>query len=150
MILLIAASGLFDFDLTFLGEALLFTLLSLVITSKFLAPVSKQIDDRDQYVDYNLRKSIILLSIGYEKLVLCINLLSSEVEEMNRQIRVLRLDTSTQFEEEVFTIQKKNSILLGELKGDLAIKSAYLFSNISENISSLTDTFFNKKFQLKN
>lgn len=150
MTLLIAASGLFDFDLTFPGEALLFTLLSLVITSKFLSPVSKQMEDRDQYVDYNLRKSIILLSIGYDKLVLCINLLSSEVEEMNRQVRLLRSNTSTQFEEEVFAIQKKNSLLLGELKGDLAIKSAYLFSNVSENISSLTDSFFKKKFQLKN
>jgi hypothetical protein len=37
--------------------------------------------------------------------------------------------------------------ILSELKGDLAIKSAYLFSNVAKDLTLLTDKFFTKKFQ---
>ena len=43
--------GLFDFDLTFVAEATLFLLLSLVVTFIFLAPISKQIDERFKNLD---------------------------------------------------------------------------------------------------
>ena len=36
---------LFDFDLTFVAELVLFVTLSLVVTFKFIAPISKEIDD---------------------------------------------------------------------------------------------------------
>jgi len=44
-------------------------------------------------------------------------------------------------------VQKENIKILSTLKGDLAIKSAYLLSNIRAELVSLTDTFFAKKFQ---
>jgi len=147
MIFLIAESGLFDFDLTFPIEGLLFVALSLVISSSFLTPISKQMDERDNDINFNLRKSIILLNFAYEKLDLSVELLTNEVEELTRQLRLVRNYTSSQFEEEILYIQKNNTILLGELKGDLAIKSAYLFYNIQTSLISLTDTFFNKKFK---
>ena len=43
--------------------------------------------------------------------------------------------------------KKENLKILSELKGDLSIKSAFLFSNISGDLNSLTDKFFEKKFQ---
>ena len=43
--------------------------------------------------------------------------------------------------------QSKNSLLLSKLKGDLSIKSAYLFSNVTGELISLTNSFFTKKFQ---
>jgi hypothetical protein len=74
-------------------------------------------------------------------------LLTSEVTEMNRQIKLTKSFTNSNFEEEVLSVQKKNSLLLSKLKGDLSIKSAYLFSNVTGELINLTNSFFTKKFQ---
>mgnify|MGYP007024650653 CR=1 FL=1 len=144
---LLTAGGLFDFDLTFVAETLLFIFLALVVTFVFLNPISKQLDDRAEFINYTLRKSTILLTFGYEKLSECIGLLTQEVSELNRQMKLTRNYTNASFEEEVLTVQKQNSKLLSKLKGDLSIKSAYLFSNVTSELISLTDSFFAKKFQ---
>ena len=143
----LTASGLFDFDLTFVAETVLFIILALVVTFVFLNPISKQLDDRADFINFNLRKSTILLTFGYEKLSECVGLLTSEVTEMNRQIKLTKSYTNSNFEEEVLSVQKKNSLLLSKLKGDLSIKSAYLFSNVTGELISLTNSFFTKKFQ---
>ena len=143
----LTASGLFDFDLTFVAETILFIILALVVTFVFLNPISKQLDDRADFINFNLRKSTILLTFGYEKLSECVGLLTSEVTEMNRQIKLTKSYTNSYFEEEVLVVQKKNSLLLSRLKGDLSIKSAYLFSNVTSELITLTNNFFTKKFQ---
>ena len=143
----LTASGLFDFDLTFVAETVLFIILALVVTFVFLNPISKQLDDRADFINFNLRKSTILLTFGYEKLSECVGLLTSEVTEMNRQIKLTKNYTNSNFEEEVLSVQKKNSLLLSKLKGDLSIKSAYLFSNVTGELINLTNSFFTKKFQ---
>jgi len=139
--------ALFDFDLTFVAETILFIILALVVTFVFLKPISQQLDDRAEFINYNLRKSTILLTFGYEKLSECVGLLTEEVSEMNRQLKLTRNYTNSNFEEEVLSVQKQNSKLLSKLKGDLSIKSAFLFSNVTRELISLTDTFFQKKFQ---
>jgi hypothetical protein len=143
----LTAGGLFDFDLTFVAETILFIILALVVTFVFLNPISQQLDARAEFINYNLRKSTFLLTYGYEKLSECIGLLTEEVSEMNRQIKLTRTYTNSNFEEEVLSVQKQNSKLLSKLKGDLSIKSAYLFSNVTSELISLTDKFFTKKFQ---
>jgi len=140
-------SNLFDFDLTFIAELSLFFILALVVTFKFIAPISKEIDNRAEFINYTLRKSTILLTFGYEKLSECILLLTEEINEMNRQIKLTRNYSSSNFENEVNSVQKENAKILSKLKGDLSIKSAFLFSNISNELVSLTDKFFVKKFQ---
>jgi len=139
--------ALFDFDLTFVAETILFIILALVVTFVFLKPISQQLDERAEFINYNLRKSTILLTFGYEKLSECVGLLTEEVSEMNRQLKLTRNYTNSNFEEEVLSVQKQNSKLLSKLKGDLSIKSAFLFSNVTRELISLTDTFFQKKFQ---
>ena len=62
------AGGLFDFDLTIAAEAILFIILALVVTFVFISPISKQLDERAAFINYNLRKSNILVMLGYEKL----------------------------------------------------------------------------------
>jgi len=143
----INASGLFDFDLTFPTEALLFLILAGVTTSVFLTPVGQQMEERSEFINYTLRKSTILLTFGYEKLTTCVGLLTEEIEEMNRQLKVVRSNTNSEFEKEISFVQNENMKILSALKGDLAIKSAYLFANVTEDINSLTDSFFTKKFQ---
>ncbi len=143
----INASGLFDFDLTFPTEALLFLILAIVVTFIFLSPISKQIDERAEFINYTLGKSTILLTFGYEKLSTCVGLLTEEIDEMNRQIKLVKNHTNDKFEDELFLIQKENLKILSELKGDLSIKSAYLFSNLKSELISLSDKFCIQKFQ---
>ena len=143
----LTAGGLFDFDLTFIAESTLFIILALAVTNVFINPISAQLDSRAEFINFTLRKSTILLTFGYDKLSDCIGLLTKEVSELNRQIKLTREYTNTHFEEEVLSVQKQNSKLLSKLKGDLSIKSAYLFSNVTSELISLTDSFFAKKFQ---
>jgi F0F1-type ATP synthase membrane subunit b/b' len=143
----INAGSLFDFDLTFVAELTLFVLLALVVTFRFVGPVSKEIDARAEFINYTLRKSTILLTFGYERLSECVDLLTTEINEMNRQVKLTRNFTNTNFEKEVITAQQKNAQLLSKLKGDLAIKSSFLLANINNELSSVTDQFFVKKFQ---
>jgi hypothetical protein len=144
---LLNAGGLFDFDLTFAAEAVLFIILALVVTFAFVNPISKQLDERADFINYTLRKSTILLTLGYEKLITSVGLLTEEIGEMNRQLKLTSNFTNLNFESEVAIVQQENSKLLSQLKGDLSIKSAYIFSSISKDLVLLTDKFFEKKFQ---
>jgi|TARA_B110000091_G_scaffold72560_1_gene79962 hypothetical protein len=144
---LLNAGGLFDFDLTFVIEAILFIILALVVTNVFISPISKQLDERAEFINYTLRKATILLTFGYDKLTGCVGLLTEEIGEMNRQIKLTKNYTNSGFEDEVTSVQQQNLKMLNKLKGDLAIKSAYIFSNITDDLISLTDKFFVKKFQ---
>jgi len=139
--------GLFDFDLTFVAEATLFLLLSLVVTFVFLAPISKQIDDRSEFIDFTLRKSTIILNFAYKQLTNCVELLTDEIAELNRQVKITKSYTNSNFESEINSVQQENSKLLSKLKGELAIKSAYAFSNVTNELATITDKFFIKKFQ---
>ena len=143
----LSAGGLFDFDLTFVAEAVLFLILSLVVTFGFLAPVSKQLNQRAELINFTLRKSTILLTLGYEKLSNCIDLLTGEVNELNRQVKLVKDYTNTNFEAEVLFVQKENVKILNKLKGDLSIKSAVLLSNINKDLNSVTESFFIKRFK---
>ena len=144
---LLNAGGLFDFDLTFVIEAILFITLAFVVTNVFLSPISKQLNERSEFINYTLRKATILLTFGYEKLTGCVGLLTEEIGEMNRQIKLTKDYTNSNFETEVLSVQKTNSQLLSKLKGDLSIKSAFVFANITPDLMSLTDKFFVKKFK---
>ena len=145
---LILNGGLFDFDLTFVVQAILFTILALVTTNVFLSPISKQLDERSEFINYTLRKATILLTFGYEKLTDCVGLLTEEIGEMNRQMKITKEYTNSNFEAEVLEAQNANSKILSKLKGDLSIKSAYIFSTITKDLMSLTDEFLLKNSNL--
>ena len=50
---------LFDFDLTFVLELVLFITLAIIVTFNFINPVSNAIDDHAEFLNYNCRKSTI-------------------------------------------------------------------------------------------
>jgi len=139
--------GLFDFDLTFLAEASLFLFLSLIVTFVFLDPISKQLNLRAEFIDFTLFKSKIILGSASKKLSNCVGLLTDEINELNRQVKLTKNYTNSNFEDEINFVQKENSKLLSELKGELSIKSAYAFSNINNELAQITDKFFIKKFK---
>jgi hypothetical protein len=144
---LLNAGGLFDFDLTFTAEGILFLLLAFVVTFLFLGPVSRQLNERAEFINYTLRKSSILLTFGYEKLSECLGILSTEIAELNRQLKLTKTYTNSNFENEVLSIQRENTILLTKLKGQLSIQSAFILSTISPELSTFANSFFTKKFQ---
>ena len=139
--------GLFDFDLTFLAEGVLFLFFSIVVTIIFLTPVAKQLKTREEFIDSLLLKSNLLLAYGYKKLSLSVRLLTEEMTELNRQIKLLKLYTNTHFDTEIEVVKQENARLISELKGELAINSSFLFSKVIKKVGSLTDFFFAKKFR---
>jgi len=143
---LLNAGGLFDFDLTFTAEGILFLLLAFVVTFLFLGPVSRQLNERAEFINYTLRKSSILLTFGYEKLSECLGVLSLEISELNRQLKLTKTYTNSNFENEVVSIQKENSLLLTKLKGQLSIQSAFILSSVTPQLNTFADSFFTKKF----
>jgi len=143
----INASGLFDFDLTFPTEALLFLILAGVTTFVFLTPVGKQMEERSEFINYTLRKSTILLTLGYEKLTTSVSLLTEEIEELNRQVKLVKNYTNSKFEEEISFVQTENTKILSELKGDLAIQSAYVLLNIAPEVTLVIDKYLKKRFE---
>ena len=145
--LLLNESGLFDFDFTFVIESIEFILFSLVVTFAFISPISKQLDERAEFINTTLRKSTLLLTFGYEKLTTAVGLVTSEITELTRQLKLTKTYSNEKFENEVFFVQQENAKILSQLKGDLSIKSAYLFSNITSELNSLTNSFFIKKFK---
>jgi len=145
--LLLNESGLFDFDFTFVIESIEFILFSLVVTFSFISPISKQLDERAEFINTTLRKSTLLLTFGYEKLTTAVGLVTSEINELTRQLKLTKSYSNEKFENEVFFVQQENAKILTQLKGDLSIKSAYLFSNITSELNSLTNSFFTKKFK---
>lgn len=145
--LFINVNGLFDFDLTFPTQALLFLLLSLVVTSLFLSPISKQLDDRSEFINYTVKKSLILLTFGYETLSKCVGLITEEIDEMTRQTKLIKNFTTEKFENEVVSVQKENAKIISRLKGDLSIKSAFVFSSLATDVNTLTEKFFEKRFK---
>ena len=145
----LSGGGLFDFDLTFIAEGILFFLFALIVTFVFIAPISKQLNERAELINYTLRKSTVLLTLGYDRLSTCLDLLTKEVNELNRQIKLVKNHTNSVFETEVLYVQKENVKILSKLKGDLAIKSAILLSNVNEELNTLTETFFVQRFKSK-
>jgi hypothetical protein len=142
----ISAGDLFDFDLTFLIEGILFIFFSLIITFVFLFPISKQLNERVKLINFILRKSSILLMFGYQKLSTSIEFLTQEISELNRQLKLIQFYTDSNFETQIFFIQKENNKFLSKLKGNISIKSAYLLSAINKDLIELTQKFFVRKF----
>jgi hypothetical protein len=138
--------GLFDFDLTFLAEATLFLILSLIVTFVFLNPITKQVNERVEFIDYTLSKSLILLNFSYKQVTTCAEIFINEIAELNRQVKLTKNYTTDNFQNEIYLLQQENSKLLSKLKGELAIKSAFTFSNVAKGLTTITNTFFEKKF----
>lgn len=142
----LAASGLFDFDLTFFTEALLFLILSFFVTFTFLSPISNQLNLREDFIKFNNNKSILLLNLANDELINLANVLTDEVFEMNRQKIFLKEQIDSKFEKDILNLRKNNLLLLTSTKGKLGIKSAILLSELNKEFNFLINDFFDNKF----
>jgi uncharacterized membrane protein (DUF485 family) len=142
----LSASGLFDFDLTFAAEAILFIILAFVVTSVYLNPIAKQIDDRNEFVNKNLLESYFTLAIGHQNISESVKILLLEIEELTRQVKLVKDYTNSEFDEEILALQTENTVIVNELKGELAIKSAYILNSVNTDLLTLASNYVSKKF----
>ncbi len=143
----LSASGLFDFDLTFPLEALLFFVFSIIVNKFFLSPISKLLKKRSEFLEITSKKSVFLVALGHEKLYTCIQLVKEEVDEMLRQISLVKEYSHQEFENQFLSNQKINSKILKEGKRQLVVKSSFLFSYLASDFNKLTENFFIQKFK---
>ena len=147
---LINSSGFFDFDLTFLIEALFFLLLACATTFFFINPISNILDLRTAYLEFNLRKSALLIRLGSENLSTLLSLLLEETGEMARQTEVGKHSLDLCLENEIKIVQKENYALLKNLQGNLFKKSAHAFSITAEDINLCISNYFTQRFYSEN
>jgi len=142
----LSASGLFDFDLTFAAEAILFIILAFVVTSVYLNPIANQIEERNEFINGNLLQSYFTLAIGHQNISESIQAILSEIEELTRQVQLVKDYTNSEFDEEILSLQTENTNIVNELKGDLAIKSAYILNSVNNDLLALASNYVIKKF----
>lgn len=142
---LLTTNGLFDFDFTFPLEALSFAILSIILTLFFLNPISEQLNKREMFIEYGLKKALVFFNLGYEQLINSIDLIAEEIEELERQTKKFKELTNSNFEKEILKLQKENLILINQSKGEIKIRSTFLFSTFLPEISKVTDQFFDQK-----
>jgi F0F1-type ATP synthase membrane subunit b/b' len=145
----ISTNGLFDFDFTFLSQAFLFLLLSISVTNFFLLPISKQIDERNAYISYNIRKLDILINLAYEKIQQSSQIIFDETKELARQSNLVKIYVKSRFEKELDDIQKENTELISKVKTSLVINSMKKFASLNIEIKNITEFFFTKKFSFE-
>ncbi len=145
----ISTNGLFDFDFTFLSEAFLFLLLSISVTNLFISPISKQIEERTVYINYNLHKVDILINLAHEEIEKAVKLVNKELKELSRQNNLLKSYIKVSFESEIEKIQKENQKLINRTKASLTLSSMNLFANLNAEINQIAETFFKDKFSFE-
>eukprot|EP01041_Mallomonas_annulata_P000025 gene25-28_t len=106
-----------------------------VVTFCFISPISKQLDERAEFINTTLRKSTILLTFGYERLTNCIGLLTSEINELSRQWNFLSFFVNN---EEPF-LQLNTNILETNVVNILILLGVLLYANKVSFSQSLGD-----------
>ncbi len=142
MICLLSVNGLFDFDLTFFFQALLFAIFSLIVNFAFLSPISNQLAERSVYLDYNQKIAAIKLSLGQEKLSTYIEILDDDIQESARQVKNFKQYTTSKLSSSLLFVQKTSNQFLKETKGKLIIACANNFSSSIRATNTLTKKFF--------
>ncbi len=145
-IFFLANSGLFDFDLTFFSQALLFLVLSLSVTKFFLEPISESIKNRNAYIKYNLDKTNILIAVASEKFENCLVLILEEKKELSRQNNLVKNYLKTKIEKDIQRIQIENQKLIHKVKISLLLQNLEKVNVLNKSIDEIAESFFSKKF----
>ncbi len=145
-IFFLANSGLFDFDITFFSQALLFLILSLTVTKFFLEPISKSIENRNAYIKYNLDKIDILIGLASETFEKSIALILEEKKELNRQNTLVKSYLKKKIEKEIQIIQEENQNLIQKVKTSLLLQNIEKVNSLNKSINDIAESFFQKNF----
>lgn len=144
---LLNAGGLFDFDLTFGAEGILFLLLAFVVTFVFLKPISAELASRAKFINSTISTASFFLGSGYLTSLNSVFLLTQEMSELLRQVKLTKEFTQATFETEIEMVQDFQNSFLKKLKGTMLMQSAYFMSKTNKQLKTLTANYFTKKYQ---
>lgn len=131
----LAAGSLFDFDLTFVIELGFFVILSLVVTSRFIRPISQEIDARSQFTNCLSLQSIFFIHFASKYEELRIKLMRIRMIESRRQSTNLIHYTNSKFDTEVTNIIQQNSKFLMNTTRSHLLMSYYMLGRLNNTLS---------------
>jgi F0F1-type ATP synthase membrane subunit b/b' len=140
--LLINANGLFDFDLTFFIEALLFLLFAIFINFFFLQPISNILEKRDYSINYALKKSKILIVYGFENLYQSVKNFLIQSEELERQNKLLINQINESFDNEFLLISREVQQFLLKMKFQFLINSLKKYKLLQIDLLNFSNKYF--------
>lgn len=139
----LSANGLFDFDLTFFLQALIFLIFSLIVTNFFLLPISDIIAKRTEIVALNNQKAAILLSLVAEKIFFCLNFNKNQKKEYLRQIKKFEIALDGYIGAQENAFQNKIETLLSLADKSFLYSSIALVSKLSNSIEKTLEKKIN-------
>jgi len=143
---LLTGGSLFDFDFTFVAEAILFLLLAFVVTFVFLGPVSKQLEERAEFINVAIRKATFFVGSNYQESILALSVVIKEIEELTRQLQLTKDYTQNEFEKEILLVKNFNTEFLQKVQGNLSIQSASFLFKFKKDAKLLTKAYIRKRF----
>lgn len=132
----LGSNGLFDFDLTFFLQALIFFLFSLIVTNIFLLPISENLKKRSNIITLANQKSVIYLGFIFEKISFSLNFFKENKIELNRKIKLFENSTNLIFEGEQKLFENHISSFLNLIEKTFIFKSIYLLSTLPNYIDN--------------
>jgi F0F1-type ATP synthase membrane subunit b/b' len=142
----VTGGSLFDFDFTFVTEAILFILLAVVVTFTFLGPISKQLEERAEYVNIASRKATFFVGANYQESLTSLSLVLSEIEELNRQLKLTKEYTQIEFEKEISLVKTFTKKFLQKVQSNLSLQSASFLITFNPKAQVLGASYFRKRF----
>jgi hypothetical protein len=132
----LCSNGLFDFDLTFFLQALIFFLFSLIVTNIFLLPISENLKKRSKLINLTNQKSVVYLTLIFDKISFSLNLFKDQKIELNREIKIFENSIKLKFNSEQKIFEDRIFSFLTSLEKSFFFKSIYLLSNLTGYIDN--------------
>lgn len=130
----LSANGLFDFDLTFFLQALIFLIFSIIVTNFFLLPISEILTKRSELIALNSQKAAILLTLLAEKVFFCLDFNKNQKKEYVRQIKTFEVALDSQINTYQKIFEEKIVAFLGLADKSFFYNSISLISFLSNSI----------------
>lgn len=132
----LCSNGLFDFDLTFFLQAFIFFIFSLIITNFFLLPISENLKKRSKLINLTNQKSVVYLTLIFDKISFSLNLFKDQKIELNREIKIFENSIKLKFNSEQKIFEDRIFSFLTSLEKSFFFKSIYLLSNLTGYIDN--------------
>ena len=142
----LCAGGLFDFDLTFLIEALLFFLFASVVTKTFISPISQLLSERAEHIKAQYKRTTFLTRVASDKILDSAELIYTEISEINRQSNLFRSYMDVIFFIEIWRMEDKSAFIFYSFEKQLIIHSAYTYLSAKKQFKCQVNKFFKLKY----
>jgi F-type H+-transporting ATPase subunit b len=131
--------GLFDFNATLPLMALQFLLLMILLNIIFYKPVTKILDDRDEYIRNSLITASVSLSKADELTVQYDQELSNARKKAQERIRLSQREAQSVVLKKIKDAQKEAELLIAEASQQLILQKEEAIKTLETQIDTLSD-----------